>query len=203
METSTKYLNKIIEAYGSNWLQQLDSYIKEDNTADTEDDPLFSDFISAYREATIDCKTSEIKKVEKLISNDLVFSQLNAYIEKRLSAYRAIEPLRIIDKTDPEKASKMVDLIYEQAIIRHNPDLDERFSEYGLADQDTFVGIISVLISLTTFIVTRNLYSSAIYDAVRLNTRLTASMCKHIADKIDQNFDQIRFRLIMEKLYES
>lgn len=203
METSTTYLNKIIEVYGSDWLQRLDSYIKEDNTADTEDDPFFSDFISAYREATIDCKSSEIKKVEKLISNDLVFSQLNAYIEKRLSAYHAIEPLRIIDKTDPEKALNMVDLIYEQAIIRYNPDLDEHFSEYDLADKDTFADIINVLISLTTFIVTRNLYSTAIYDAICLNTRLTASMCQHIADKIEQNFDQIRFRLIMEKLYES
>ena len=65
-----------------------------------------------------------------------------------------------------------------------------------------FTESANVLDSLTTFIVSRNLYKATMMEVIYDNIRLTKENCQYITDKVNENFVTLQRRLIVGKLYE-
>lgn len=204
MTSSIEYLKILIEKAGNDWKQQLNSYLEDtssDNITDKESRAYFQKFINAYKEEVIGNKTDAIKKTEKLLNNDLLYNSLNAYIDNSLALYYAGEPLRVLEIKDIEKAYKLVDLVFEQAMLRYNPQIANNYEEFYFESKDTFVSILNVFESLCTFIVSRNLYRTAITEAISVNLRLSEKLCQYISDTIDRNFEHLQIKMLVEKLY--
>lgn len=206
MQNSIEVLNKIIKKIGEDWKKCLDTYLKyESGEIDAEEMPqyggLFVEFVNAYKEDIIDDKASVMKQMEKKINNDLLFNDLNDYIDKLLEAYNAINPLRVLEVQDYQKAKKLVDFIFDQVIIRLNPNAQEKYADFGLGNKEEFLNVGGVINSLCTFIVLQNLHKDAMPEMIRLNTRLSKDLTEYIAEKTDQNFESLKTQLILKKVF--
>lgn len=201
MQNSIKCLDKIIENAGDEWKKKLDNFLKDDKLEeDTVLGKAFIEFIDACKEDVIHNNENTIKEIELKINNDLLFNDTITYVKELLNVYYAAEEFRILEKKDYKLAERAVDIIFQQAIVRYNPSLDESYADYGFASKEGMVKIINVLDSLTTFAITNNLYITSVDEAVYQNIRLSRNMCQYIAGKVDEAFDQIRWKLITEKV---
>ena len=206
MTSSIDYLKMLIEKAGDDWKKKLDSYLEDDSSdsiADKECRAYFQKFINAYKEEVIGNKTDAIKKTEKLLNNDLLYSSLKTYIDNSLALYYAGEPLRILEIKDIGKAYKLVDLVFEQAMLRYNPQIANNYEDFYFESKETFVSILNVFESLCTFIISHNLYHTAIVETVSVNLRLSEKLCQYISDMIDKNFEHLQIRMLVEKLYSN
>lgn len=206
MKSSLEYLEKIIELHGDKWREKLDIYLKQeedDEKDDKKDDneSYIEDFLDAYKEVVIENNESEMKKVEEIINNDLLFHNIKMHVEDMLRVYYAAESLRILQVKDIKLAEKLVDSVFEQCIIRLNPAIIEQYNKFEIASEDAFRSLVSVLASLSSFSVKNNLYIDEIAKVIYRNTRLSKTMCQYISKKIDENFEELRLMLIMQKLY--
>lgn len=208
MKSSIQLLNDIIETIGDDWKKSLDTYLKgEEDETDAEEvaqySNLFSDFVNAYKEDVIDNATSVLQQIEKNINNDLLFNNLQNHVKKLLRAYNAINSLRVLEVQDYKKATRLVDFIFEQVIIRYDSNADESYTEFGLETEEEFRLISGVLDSLCTFIVSQNFHRKAMAEIIRFNTRLSRDISEYISDIIDQNFESLKTKIILEKIFPS
>lgn len=207
MKNSIELLKEIIKEIGEDWKRCLDTYLKQElEEIDVEEaypyNDLFSEFINAYKEDVIDNKTSILNQIEKLINNDLLLNCLKSYVNKLLNAYHAINPLRVLEVQNREKAIELVGLVFEQVILRYNPDAKNKYKEFGLEKESEFVDIAGVLNSLSTFIVVQNLHREAMTEVIRLNTRLSKEISEYIAESVDKNFESLKSKIILEMIYK-
>lgn len=201
MKSSIECLNELKKAEGEEWKKKLSSYLKDEDD-NVEKEELYVAFIDAYRENVIDNMQTELKKVTKEIDNDLLMAELKEYIDGTLSGYYAAEPLRVMDRKDYDTATRLVDAIFEQCILRFDPEFVNSYEEYGFHILEDFNEIIFLLDSLVAFLVRRNLNSRAMADAIYVNIRISKKLCQYIAERIDRSFDRIQMKLIVDKLYE-
>ena len=201
MIKSVECLKRIIEEYGEGWKKQLAIYLDgEREDEGIGEDTYFLQFMNAYKEDVISGNVAELRKVEKLIYNDLLYNDLRLYMDQMLNVYYAIEPLRILEIKDYDKAVQLVDYIFEQNIVRYNIDAAERYQEYGLESEEHFVDIAGVLDSMCNFVVSNNFHINTINKIAYQNTRLSKNLCKYVAEKVDMYFEQLRMKLILEGL---
>ena len=151
----------------------------------------------------IDNVQDELKKVAEEIDNDLLLGELKEYIDGLLSGYYAAEPLRIMEKKDYGNAVRLIDAIFEQYILRLNPEFIDSYEEYEFQMQKDFREVTYLLDSLVGFLVKRSLSKQAMVDAIYANIRLSRDLCRYIADLADRSFDRIQMKLIVDKLYEN
>lgn len=201
MKNSIEILNTIIETIGDEWKKYLDTYLKKDEIEGTPQyTELLSEFINAYKEDVIDNKIPVLTQIEKTIDNDLLFNSLKGYTDALLEAYHAIAPLRVLEIKDYKRAVRLVDFIFEQIILRFDPNAKKKYKEFEFEKEEEMLLVIGVLNSLCTFIVCHNLHKTAMADTIRLNTRLSRDISEYIAEIIDQNFEQLKTKIILEKL---
>lgn len=201
MKSSVDYLQELIEYAGDEWKKRLDVYLHNAENDNSEEYELIDSFIDEYKENVIKNETAVLKKVEQTINNDLLFNELKQWTDRALGAYYATQALRMLEIKDYETAVKLIDCIYEEAVVRFNPDIDQKYQEFDLNSEEEWVDIVSVLLSLSDFVVKRNLFTDGILETVHRSTRLSKKMCRYITSKINKNYDEIRMKLIMEKLY--
>lgn len=203
MKNSIEYLQQLIANLGNDWKQELDAYLKnEDSMLKDENESYFLEFSNACKEEIIENKASNMQKIEKIIDNDLLFKNLQSYFDNLLTPYYASSPLRILEIKNVEAASHVIDKVFEQAILRYNPDISSKYLDFGFENQDTFIDFLNVIDSMCTFVITKNLYSTSINELIYSNTRLSKKLCKHMTNLIDKNFEQLKTKLILEKLYQ-
>lgn len=201
MKDSIGILKELMSRGGEDWKKKLDAYL-QGNQTDNEEEELYLSFLGACEEDVIENKADILKKIEKMVNNDLLYGDLMGRIKNSLEAYYDMEPLRVLEVKDYQMALRLVDHVFEKAIVRFDPDVDEAYGEFGLDSNSTYIEIISVFVSLCEFIICKNLHRNAMVDVIYRNIRLSKKMCNYIADKIDNYFDQIRMKLILEKMYE-
>lgn len=201
MDTSVDYLNKLIEVCGESWKQKLDFYLKDEN-ADLDDNSknYIEDFLVGCKEEIIESKSSNLQKVEKIINNDLLYKNMRDYLDELLYPFYSFAPLRALDIKDSDKTQKMLKRVFEQTILRFNPDIIQNYEKYGFDNEKIFSDFINVLDSLCAFAVGKNLYYDAIEAFVYSQTRLSRNLCEKITDLIDENFNALKMNYIIEKL---
>ena len=151
----------------------------------------------------IDNVQDELKKVAEEIDNDLLLGELKEYIDGLLSGYYAAEPLRIMEKKDYGNAVRLIDAIFEQYILRLNPEFIDSYEEYEFQMQKDFREVTYLLDSLVGFLVKRSLSKQAMVDAIYANISCRGICVGIFADLADRSFDRIQMKLIVDKLYEN
>lgn len=201
MKNSAECLREVIDSIGETWKREMAAYLRDELEEAESQSEVFEEFFDAYKEDIIGNKVSNLKEVEAMIENDLLIDQLKNYIEDMLSMYLTAEPLRVMEVKEYDMLIKVIDDIFDEAIIRFNPEFADAYEEYGFISRDMFIDNISVMETLSSFAVKKNFSLNAIEKLTYRNIRLSKKTCHHIANRINKAFDQIRFKLIIEKLY--
>lgn len=202
MKTSIEVIDEIIKIKGEEWKKYLNDGLKtEDDGNLSEEMKLFEYFIEAYKEDIYKNNKKVLEQVEKKINNDLLYTDMKEYVDKLMEAYTLIYPLRVLEVRDKEKVLALIDYIFNEGIIRYNPNIEEKYKEYGLEVKEELENILGVLDSISTFVVANNLCKNAIGETIQYNLRLSHELSKYIAEIIDKNFEKLRTIIIVKKLY--
>lgn len=203
MKKEIRSLNILIEAIGEEWKQTLDSYLKDrEKDFSEETELIISDFLDVCREAIISNNTQDLKLIEKKINNDLLYHNLYNYIKESLNAYYLAAPLRALAVKDAGKTEKVVCDIFNQVILRFNPEILNVPENLGFADQEALISFLNMFDSFCSFIAERNFCYTAIENVVYNTFRFSKKMCTQISKIIDDNFQQIRMNYIIDRLKE-
>ena len=201
MKTSKQCMDEMIENLGNEWKEKLDYFLKnEDVNYEQEVKNYILNFLNACKEDVIEGDTQKLKKIEKTVDNDLLYKNISVYIEGMLKPYFAAAPLRVYEVKDENLTNKIIEEVFMSTILRYNPDILNRYAEYGFTSEDDFVEYISILDVLCSFVVERNYCYETIEDVVYSHMRLSKASCKKIATLIDSNFDKLKVNYIIEKL---
>lgn len=201
MKTSKQCLEEMIENLGSDWKEKLDYFLKnEEANYEQMEKNCILNFLNACKEDVIEGDTKKLKNIEKLVDNDLLYKNITLYIEGILKPYFAAAPLRVSEVKDGEWTKKIIEEIFLNTILRFNPDMIDRYAEYGFNSEDAFTEYISTLDVLCSFVVERNFCYETIEEVVYSHLRLSKANCKIIATLIDSNFDKLKINYIIEKL---
>ena len=200
MATSVEQLKELIKNAGVEWKKTLSDYLKDE---EVENSFLYSAFIDAYRDEVIDSDQKKMKETADLLDNDLLLSDLKEYVDGTLAAYYAADPLRVLARKDPELAVKLMDCVFKRWILRFDPELSREYKEYGFVSEDSFTDTLRMLDALMDFMVRKNFTKNAAAESVYLNIRMPKDLCMHMAELIDSHFDQLRMKLILDRLDEN
>lgn len=200
MKTSIDALNDLITRCGDDWKQILDDYFKDNEEISGEVNETIEIFLRAYKEDTISNNQTNLKKIKNMISNDLLYKNLNNYVRDLLSAYYSAAPLRALWAQDAEKASKTVREIFDRAILRFDISIADEYEKYGFSSQEALYDYLNTLDNMCTFIVQKNLHRTSIEWYVKFHLRFSNEMCKKLTDAIDTNLNQLKMNYIIDKL---
>ena len=201
MKTSIELLEEIISGYGEEWKRKLNIFFERVNEGTEIEENLIEDFLIACKEDILDGNKSTLELVEKRLDNDLLYDKFKDYMGERLEAYYAIAPLRVLEKKDEKKAADLVDAVFDEAILRVSLEIEEKYSEFMLENEEEMADIVAVLDSMCTFIVSNNLSEKAMEGVIQYNVRLSKKISKYIAKKINDNFETLKTKIILQKLY--
>lgn len=199
VKSSIETLNELTSRYNDVWKQILDSYIKDDEVPE-EARRYIEDFILACREDMISDRQDNWKKLEERINNDLLYDNLRKHVRDSLSAYYSAAPLRALDTQDAEKASKVVQEIFDHAILRFDIKILDKYEKYGFPSKDSLTEFLNVLDSFCSYMAERNFCCSTIEEYAKHTMRFSSKLCKQIAKIIDTNFQQLKINYIIDNL---
>lgn len=200
MKSSIEALNELTSRYNDDWKQLLDNYLKDGNVVPVEVKEYIEEFLFVCREDMISDRQDNWKKLEERIKNDLLYDNLRNHIKESLSAYYMVAPLRALDAQDADRASKVVQEIFNSAILRFDAKIIEKYDSLGFHSQDALIDFLNVLDSFCSYMVEKNFCCSTIEEYARYNMRFSAKLCKQIAGIIDKNFQQFKINYIMDNL---
>ena len=200
MKTSNQYLQELIENEGENWKQTLDAFFRGEEDLDSDIEECILNFLNACKEEIIDNKKDSLKKIEKVIDNDLLYKSVRGYVEDMLYPYHASAPLRTCEVKDSEAAVKHIEEIFNHAILRFNPNISQKYSEFGFENEESFIDFLNVFDSMCTFVISRNLHCESIEQFIERKTKLPKKLCTKITELINMNFNQLQLNFIIERL---
>lgn len=202
MENSLEILKKVIDEIGGDWKQKFIVFLNEEKELDEEDEKRFECFVEAYREDVINDDLKRKNEVKKLIDNDILSDNLQEYIQQRLVVYYAFACVRAMEAKDQENTIRVIEELFKKGIVRINPELVDCYAELGFESKESLVDLLNAFSSICDFVVYRNLYVDSISKAIYENTRISERVCAYIAELIDQNFESLKTRIILENLIE-
>ncbi len=201
METSQSYLKKMMEQLGENWKEILDSFFKEDDEQIDDDmENCILSFLDACKEEIIADKPASLQKVEKMIDNDLLYKNIQVYLDKMLQPFYVSAPLRTHAVKDEAAAIRNIEAIFQNAILRFYPNISKQYAKYGFENQDAFINFLNVFDSMCAFTISKSFCREAIEDFIYAQTRLPKKMCKKVAELIDANFLSLQMNYIIERI---
>lgn len=202
MTNSVESLKILMDTFGEGWKDRLSYYFRGQGEFKPEEKQCLADFFNAYREDFIGNRLFNLAGVEKLIDSEMLNSEIENYVDDLLNLYYETEALRKLEAEEPVKVKAAADFIFEQVILRYNSEFAESYNKYDFPDKEEFETAARALDSLCTYVVSENFYKTTIVDVVYNNTRLSKELCRHIGNKIDENFVALQRKLLVGKLYE-
>lgn len=202
MLNSVESLKVLIENLGEEWKDRLTAFFRRPEDILPYEKKYIIDFMNSYKEDFIGNRPFNLAGVEKLIGSDVLNNEIENYIDDMLNMYYASEALRELERKDAARVRTAVDFIFERVILRFESGYEKSYEKYEFKTEEEFSESANVLDSLTTFVVSKNLYKATMTEVVYDNTRLTKENCQYIVDKINENFVTLQRKLMVGKLYE-
>ena len=140
------------------------------------------------------------EKFEQMIDNDKFFELFNTYIENTLIFYRNLEGLRRGNLETQEKIKTFLDDVFQNHILRFDPEIAQRFEEYHLSSEEEADKAIQSIGSLTEYYIRRLYVTKYIIDDFKDETGFGDDICKYYAELLDKNFKEIKLNILMQDM---
>lgn len=197
-------LNHFIQKAGENWKEKLLNCIHEEEENGNVEGNLEEEFdalCEQLKEILMLEDENTLQFVKDKFAGELtVYNALEKYVKEDMFAFYYTIVLREKAKTSLEDTIKIIDIIYQDFIIRTTPNFFEQYKQLDFPSRESFQKTVFVLDSLTEFVIEKNYSQSAIIAMLQELTRLDDKICLHLGQKIETNFQQLQMKMLLQKL---
>lgn len=198
-------ITHFIQKAGEDWKEKLLNCIHEEEENGDVGENLeneFDDLCNAFKEILMQENEEALQLLKDRFAGELtVFNSLEKHVKENMFAFYFTTVLREKAKQSLENAIYIVDIIYQHFILRNNPDFFELYTKkLGFETQESLEKLTFIFDSITEFVIEKNYTQTAISEMIESLTRLDKELCSHTAKKIDDHFQELQMKIILQKL---
>lgn len=161
----------------------------------------FSNVCDYLREVLPMENKEDIEKVRSYFGKEeAVFQELLNYVKGKMKGYYRMAPIRELEKTSPDTVTNILGQILDNFVFRFDPRFCRTYyEELGFKELTDLYGVAITLDSLVSFVVKDNYTKEAIGAFLAEITYMSKTTCEYLAEKIDQNFEQLKLTIILNQ----
>ena len=185
-------------------LDQLDKYwIRAVEEKTEENEALDKEIRIFFKIAKKEYKENK-DAVEQLLDKyyGMYASILINEIKEMLKIYYALSEFRQIQENNLEKGERILDYIFENGILRFDPEFHKQYRQYGFETAEELIRTGQVLIALTRYYVEHRFTICAMQNDLQMETNLKQSICEYFANLIDKNYLQLQLSMVLASINE-
>ena len=192
-------LKKLDEVYPGWDTQVYDYYEKRGEVESDEQEKILDEFSKLVDTTIQEAQENKLEKDEilKLFEGRAVAPIIEVFVSAELDLFWACQPLVELEKRDKYMAERVLDLIWEQYIVRFNEDLQP----YQLKRKE-FERLCVELQYFTDKCIRRQLHQSTIETDFKKRAGLSSEVCQYFTDKINANWTDLKLNYIIQELRE-
>ncbi|WP_251445817.1 hypothetical protein [Vermiculatibacterium agrestimuris] len=141
-------------------------------------------------------------EIEKEAAIDLfdkkLQKQVDVHLQSLLRPYLAFAKIRELEKENLLQVKYMIDIIWEQYVLRFNPELTLDMPGDIAKEELTEIGQTLGAAAFTC--VERNFSYEGILTLLKKNLMLSDGLTEYLAKKFDQDFKELRINYLIRKL---
>lgn len=193
-------MEQFIDLAGVRWKEWiLELLVNEDAENNIEDlTERFEDLLEAIQECLLNDDIQGLQSIrEKFGKEEALYNHLIKHAKRTMVSYNDSAILRSMQDED-KLWKKMVDDIFNNQILRYDPEFCKTFEEYDLDDEEELLEIARTLEVLARICISRKYTKKAIARSCWELFRLNEQNCMYIAEKIDSHWRELQMNRIIE-----
>lgn len=198
-----KYIEEIIKKADQKYLGWRE-YIKSNGKTNIKDTSELQECISRLLSETREYLKSDDphrkEVLSDLIQDNILSEILIDQAEKTLIHYRAMEPVRCLERDDIQLCRNLFSDIMENYIVRVDINCLNRFEKYKFQNSEEMQKIMESLDTLSDYYIGNSFTKDSIKEDFGIETELSDSICDYYAELIDQSYYNIKLNLILGRI---
>lgn len=183
------------------WSSTIQKYIKENVEPQNKEiiksfDRFMSYTCEKYKENPEELE-NELNKCLDKEANWIV-----ELIENTLYAYVRLQEYRKLIKEDEEKGKQLLKYVFDNTIVRYDPDFHLQYKKWGLSSSKQLLEIASIFRGLTVYYVERRFAVQAIKKDMLEETGISDTVCDYYIELYEQNYMTLQLNHIIMQLKE-
>ena len=183
------------------WSSTIQKYIKENVEPQNKEiiksfDRFMSYTCEKYKENPEELE-NELNKCLDKEANWIV-----ELIENTLYAYVRLREYRNLIKEDEEKGKQLLKYVFDNTIVRYDPDFHLQYKKWGLSSSKQLLEIASIFRGLTVYYVERRFAVQAIKKDMLEETGISDTVCDYYIELFEQNYMTLQLNHIIMQLKE-
>ena len=198
-------MNLLIEKFeqlkeiNDNWAQTVREEQKKDTLPENKElVSAFNELFSAAREAY----KKDAKQTESVFKTYMAddSSWLLEDVISSLEIFFGVSELRKMQSSDEKKAKKVIDYLFDNAIVYFDRQFANAYDELGFATLDSFYNTARVLDGLIGYYIMQHLSAEAMKRDLKTETEFGEDMCEYLVHKINENYRTLQMNVLMDMI---
>lgn len=188
-----------IKEIDHDWAQTVYEERKQNTTPENKElVNAFNELFSTAREAY----KKDAKKTESIFKTYMTDdgAWLLEDVISSLEIFFTLSELREMQASDEEKAKKVIEYFFDNAIVYFDRQFANVYDEFGFQTLDSFYNTARVLDGLTEYYVMQHLSSEAIKRDLKSETEFGENTCGYLAHKISENYHTLQMNILMDMI---
>ena len=198
-------MNLLIEKFeqlkeiDDNWAQTVREEQKNDTPPENKElVRAFNELFSAARETY----KKDAKQTESVFKTYMAddSSWLLEDVISSLEIFFEVSELRKMQSSDEKKAKKVIDYLFDNAIVYFDRQFANAYDELGFATLDSFYNTARVLDGLIGYYIMQHLSAEAMKRDLKTETEFGEDMCEYLVHKINENYRTLQMNVLMDMI---
>lgn len=198
-------MNLLIEKFeqlkeiDDNWAQTVREEQKNDTPPENKElVRAFNELFSAARETY----KRDAKQTESVFKTYMAddSSWLLEDVISSLEIFFEVSELRKMQSSDEKKAKKVIDYLFDNAIVYFDRQFANAYDELGFATLDSFYNTARVLDGLIGYYIMQHLSAEAMKRDLKTETEFGEDMCEYLVHKINENYRTLQMNVLMDMI---
>ena len=117
-----------------------------------------------------------------------------------LEIFFEVSELRKMQSSDEKKAKKVIDYLFDNAIVYFDRQFANAYDELGFATLDSFYNTARVLDGLIGYYIMQHLSAEAMKRDLKTETEFGEDMCEYLVHKINENYRTLQMNVLMDMI---
>lgn len=198
MVTEIKGKLKALDAGHPGWREEVERYLDEQQ--DGFDQDIVNDFLGIIFDL---CEAIKAGKIEEKAAIAAFDENLRAGVKRvidlRLRAFHAFAPIRAAEREHMSQIKYMIDVMWEQYVIRYNPQLV--IEPVGDMTNDEIEEIELTLGALSDYCVWKTFTYEGILQEIRDRLCISEELGIYIAKRIDRDYRTLQINFLVSRAH--
>ena len=117
-----------------------------------------------------------------------------------LEIFFEVSELRKMQSSDEKKAKKVIDYLFDNAIVYFDRQFANAYDELGFETQDSLYNTARVLDGLIGYYIRQHLSPKAMKRDLRMETEFGEEVCEYLVRKISENYHTLQMNTLMDMI---